>query len=156
MAWTTPRNWSAAEIVGATMFNTHLRDNLNELKYPPFSQSILSEAWSGYATAYTGISSLSATININGGDVLCHLACYVSGGAPTFNLLINQSGYTSANSGLAFVLPGAAERVVFSVWVTGLASGTHVIQPVFKCSGAKSATFRGHVSPTIFWAREVS
>lgn len=32
MAWTTPRTWVAAELVTASQFNTHIRDNLNALR----------------------------------------------------------------------------------------------------------------------------
>jgi hypothetical protein len=32
MAWTTPRTWTAGEVVTAAMMNTHIRDNLNVLK----------------------------------------------------------------------------------------------------------------------------
>lgn len=32
MAWTTPRTWTAGELVTANEMNTHLRDNLNILK----------------------------------------------------------------------------------------------------------------------------
>lgn len=31
MAWTSPRTWSAGEILTASLLNTHLRDNFNEL-----------------------------------------------------------------------------------------------------------------------------
>lgn len=33
MAWTDPRTWSAGEIPTATIFNTHVRDNLNALRH---------------------------------------------------------------------------------------------------------------------------
>jgi hypothetical protein len=32
MAWTTPRTWTAGEVVTAAMMNAHVRDNLNVLK----------------------------------------------------------------------------------------------------------------------------
>lgn len=32
MAWTTPRTWVAGETVTASLLNTHLRDNLTELR----------------------------------------------------------------------------------------------------------------------------
>jgi len=31
MAWTTPRTWVTAEVVTASVFNTHIRDNLEDL-----------------------------------------------------------------------------------------------------------------------------
>lgn len=31
MAWTTPKDWSVAEVVTASALNTHLRDNMNEV-----------------------------------------------------------------------------------------------------------------------------
>lgn len=32
MAWTTPRTWTAGELVTAAIGNTHWRDNLNALR----------------------------------------------------------------------------------------------------------------------------
>ena len=32
MSWTTPRTWVALEVPSAAMFNTHIRDNSNELR----------------------------------------------------------------------------------------------------------------------------
>lgn len=32
MAWTTPRDWTASEVVTASIMNTHVRDNLNALR----------------------------------------------------------------------------------------------------------------------------
>ena len=34
MAWTTPRTWVDGEVVTASIMNTHIRDNLNELRAP--------------------------------------------------------------------------------------------------------------------------
>jgi len=34
MAWTTPRNWLAGELVTETQLNEQIRDNLNVLKTP--------------------------------------------------------------------------------------------------------------------------
>ena len=32
MSWTTPKTWSAGELVTAAMFNTHIRDNEQALR----------------------------------------------------------------------------------------------------------------------------
>lgn len=32
MAWTTPRNWVAGELVTAALFNLHIRDNENAIQ----------------------------------------------------------------------------------------------------------------------------
>lgn len=53
MAWTTPRTWTDAETVTASIMNTHVRDNLNEL-YDPGD-------WSTYTPTVSGYTSVALT-----------------------------------------------------------------------------------------------
>ena len=55
MAWTTPRTWVAAEVPTASIFNTHVRDNLNALAPAPTSFTPTLGVWTlgnGTATGY--------------------------------------------------------------------------------------------------------
>jgi hypothetical protein len=45
MAWTTPRTFVAAELLTASIFNTHLRDNLNFLRDTLLGSSDLGSNW---------------------------------------------------------------------------------------------------------------
>lgn len=157
MTWTTPKTWSADEIVGAADMNTHIRDNLNELKDPPFYHSAITAEWRWEgANDWTGVSSLSAVIGTNGGDVMVGFQGLVVGERGHANLLIDGSAYTSGERGIAqawhsnMTITGMSINYV--IWVTGLASGTHTFQPIHSGAGK----LRGDLSPTIFWAREVS
>ena len=159
MAWTTPKTWSADELVGAANLNTHIRDNMNELKDPPFYHSAITANWSASATDYTGVSSLSAVLGTNGGDVLVGFQAATNTYRSCVNLLIDGSAYTSANSGLDWrpEFGTTASKMHYTVWVTGLASGTHTFQPILRTiNAANYAPLLGGQSPTIFWAREVS
>lgn len=75
MAWTTPRTWVDNEDVTASLMNTHVRDNLNELRDPgdwtSYTPTIANLSTSTYtATGYyqyvnqsTVVSRISITIN---------------------------------------------------------------------------------------------
>lgn len=159
MTWTTPKTWSANEIVGAADMNTHIRDNLNELKAPPFYHSAITANWSANVT-WTGISSLSAVLGTNGGDIMCGIRAHVVGARACFNLLIDGSAYTSAQRGIgqawhANMASPTGQTIDFVVWITGLASGTHTFQPLMSAISTWS-TLEGTTMPTLFWAREVS
>lgn len=53
MAWTTPRTWTDAETVDAAIMNTHVRDNLNELRDPG--------DWASYTPTVSGFTSVVTT-----------------------------------------------------------------------------------------------
>jgi hypothetical protein len=55
-SWTTPRTWVAAETVGATTMNSHVRDNLNHL-----SEQISRAAWTSFTPAWTSLTVGSGT-----------------------------------------------------------------------------------------------
>lgn len=151
MAWTVPRTWSAGEIVGGADMNTHIRDNLNAVKDPPFYHSAVTSAWTwGGAGDWTGVTSLSATIATYGGDVMVGFQALVSNSNGVIDLNVNTTAYAGTTRGLGRA--DSAGMLQYVVWVTGLASGTHTFQPIF--SGG--ATLGGDLSPTLFWAREVS
>lgn len=53
MAWTTPRTWTDTETVNASIMNTHVRDNLNELRDPG--------DWASYTPTVSGFTTVSLT-----------------------------------------------------------------------------------------------
>ncbi len=50
MAWTSPRTWSACEIVTAAIMNTHVRDNLNQT-FPALVTTLGDSVWATGANA---------------------------------------------------------------------------------------------------------
>jgi hypothetical protein len=60
MAWTAPRTFVAAELVTASMLNTHLRDNLNELRAGGLALSSQTGGDFLYAASSTQVGRLAA------------------------------------------------------------------------------------------------
>jgi len=67
MGWTTPRSYTAGDLITAAILNTHIRDNLKYLK--------------GLAGAVTFSDDLITTHNVDGVDISGHESRHVSGGA---------------------------------------------------------------------------
>lgn len=162
MSWTTPKTWSANEIVGAADMNTHIRDNMNALKDPPFYQTAITANWSASATTWTGISSLSAVLNTYGGDIMVHFQAFIWNEEAAVNLQYNGTSYVTTTSGLARTMrigltgTNIGNHVTYTVWVTGLPSGTHVFAPVVKTDNGQWAQLQGDRNPIMFWVREAS
>lgn len=53
MAWTTPRTWTDTETVTASIMNTHVRDNLDELRDPG--------DWDTYTPTVSGFTNVAVT-----------------------------------------------------------------------------------------------
>lgn len=60
MAWTTPRTWVAAEVVTASLMNTHIRDNLDVLRAGGLALSSQAAQDFIYASSATQLSRLAA------------------------------------------------------------------------------------------------
>jgi len=71
MAWTTPRTWTAGELVTATLLNTHLRDNLNALKALP-AQGVnkTADTWTTSSTSFVSITGAEMEVTTAGGRLL--------------------------------------------------------------------------------------
>ncbi len=109
MAWTTPRTWVHNEVVTAAVFNTHIRDNLNETigSLTRKNSSILRTS-SGSVIEFGGISSVidAAGAVDNGNTTLT--ASYVNmvtssytvtSGWTTFTaVLLGWSSYNGGNN----------------------------------------------------------
>jgi len=173
MAWTTPRTWTGLMQPGATGLNTELRDNLNALKNPPFAHTAFSDtAAAPYATTGTVYIAINATtlshqITTFGGALLIALQVRLTAAAATFlDFAWSASGgafYSAmasavggATTGL-FVHAGDLDNVNLQAWLTGLASGTYTIRPIWKVgAGTTTATVQSSGQTVQFWVREMS
>ena len=67
MGWTTPRSYTAGDLITAAILNTHIRDNLKYLK--------------GLAGAITFDAAIITAHYVDGVDISGHESRHVSGGA---------------------------------------------------------------------------
>lgn len=109
MAWTSPRTWVHAEVPTASIFNTHLRDNLTFLK------TYVNDAGKIPALSSTYIANLSGA-NLTG--------LVISTGANTYTVGKQNFG---ADSTSRFLVPvgtdkfdgSAGNKTAGSIWVEG-------------------------------------
>lgn len=172
MTYTIPKTWVVDEVLGATDMNTYVRDNIAALKDPPsFLTAFASGALvlSTTATTFTAISSaLSASLGTYGGDIMVFIQLQLAGDTDTRRIsldwLVNGTALYGAYAfGAGRARPGittatTGNTTVFGpLLVTGLASGTHVFQPVWKTDAGTAFTWATTgAAPVIMWAREVS
>ena len=172
MAYTIPKTWAVDEVLGATDMNTYVRDNIAALKDPPsFLTAFASGALvlSTTATTFTAISSaLSASLGTYGGDIMVFIQLQLAGDGDTRRISLDwwvngtalYGAYAFGAGGLGPGVTTAAKgkMTVFGpLLVTGLASGTHVFQPVWKTNAGTAFTWATTgAAPVIMWAREVS
>lgn len=172
MAYTIPKTWTVDELLGATDMNTYVRDNVAALKNPPsFLTAFASGALvlSTTATTFTAISSaLSASLGTYGGDIMVFIQLQLAGDTDSRRIsldwLVNGTALYGAYAfGAGRAKPGTTtatkgNTTVFGpLLVTGLASGTHVFQPVWKTDAGTAFTWATTgAAPIIMWVREVS
>lgn len=156
MTWTTPKTFTAGMVITETDLNTHLRDNLNALKMPPFQQIVTASAGVFATTASTAVpistANLSVTLNTFGGDVQAVFQGVCPNAGGMFNLDYDGTAWTDRPSGIIYSRQD--DRFMFyHVWVTGLPSGTHTFRPTWHGTGqALNLDITG--VPAIFWVRE--
>lgn len=172
MAYTIPKTWTVDELLAATDMNTYVRDNVAALKNPPsFLTAFASGALvlSTTATTFTAISSaLSASLGTYGGDIMVFIQLQLAGDIDarriSLDWLVNGTALYGAYAfGAGRARPGTTtsttgNTTVFGpLLVTGLASGTHVFQPVWRTDAGTAFTWATTgAAPIIMWVREVS
>jgi len=154
MAWTIPATITAGQVLGATLWNEQVRDNIGVLKSPPFQQIV----WNGSAnaTASTAVpistASLSIALTTYGGDIHCVFRGYQgNGNSILYGLTWDNTGF---NSGSAISRHSTEGTVGFDIWVTGLASGSHTFRPVWWQGAGLAMLLQGASANAVFWARE--
>lgn len=96
--FTTPRTWVAGELVTASMMNTHVRDNLVQLKTPPSARynntSYTPVAVSSSTWVEPDTSNLTVNVTTAGGRLKISWQClvYQSGGSEGIHFNIGVDG----------------------------------------------------------------
>ena len=108
------------------------------------------------ATASTAIpitAGISAALTTYGGELNVYFkATFTGQGNGVFNLEYNGTAYTDRPSGIT--VGALAQEVSFSVWVTGLASGSNVFVPTWKSPGGNVLGIDASSMNLDFWVRE--
>lgn len=184
MGYTEPKTWTNEPLVAADL-NTHLRDNLDALKDPPFAVYNMVEGTdlTVSSTSFVDLDAtdgkLELTITTTGGDVMICFRCTIRGGASTILFLdvsVDGTAYGVTTLGAADGLYavnglGTADEIDGSVlfWhiipgtaLGGIAAGSHT----FRLRGKVDATgnvviHRGAGTAAgdtagQFWVREMS
>lgn len=159
MAWTTPLTWTAGMALGATDFNTHIRDNLNNLKSPSFGRTACNPTAvpniKTTGTTWTAITAgISLTLTTYGGALHCGFQGINNAGEFLAAFAVDDVVYTGIHpSGIAKVPSG-----LFSIedWIVDItASGSHTIRPAWRVpAGTVTANISCSGQPAIFWVRE--
>ncbi len=162
MTWTAPKTWAADELVTATDFNTHLRDNLLALKQPP-SQQIVRLNTSSYTTTSTAFvtvddTNLKITLTTAGGDVLIWFnAVANTSGAYSLMLTLSIDGVDQGPAnGLTYVYGTGITPLSFVLLASGISAGEHLYRLRFRVSGGTGTLISTANMPVIFGVREVS
>lgn len=174
MAWTTPQTWTNTKVRRGEM-NTHLRDNLIELKYPAGAVYDIKETtdYSTTSTSYTDISATEGKFlhtittlgdgNGGNGDIMGGLtaAIYSSTAIRIYFRVLLDGVAQNADDGL-FVSEGTGLRSAsFPLLLRGIAAGEHAIKLQWKVSSgtgvllANAGTLTRDIKGQ-FWVREIS
>lgn len=156
MAWITPKTWTAGMVISETDLNTHLRDNLNALKAPPFQQVAYTGAALFSSSASTAVpintANLSITLNTQGGDVQVQFMALQDA---TYVTLYGLDYDGTAWGGTGIFRQGAGDGIVsYNVWITGLPSGNHTFRPTWWVPVGNMSKINPTALPVVFWARE--
>lgn len=109
MAWTSPRNWNASELVTAALLNTHLKDNLLYL-YQGGGASSVYGAWNSWTPTITGYTTVTLTAT---GSYIQVGKTVIARGAYTLNTVT-----TLGTATIAISLPVTASSTNMNAGIT--------------------------------------
>lgn len=175
MAWTPPRTWLNEDVSRGDM-NTHLRDNLLALKYPPCAVYIIQETLN-YSTNSTSFTDINATEgkfmhtittagdgNGGNGDVFIGLASsvYAATSILIYFRILMDGIVQNADDGLLVVGTSTGiGNASFLVPIRNIPPGQHAFKLQWKVSGGTAilpanAGTSGLACKGEFWVREMS
>ena len=157
MAWTTPITWTNSAVVGATEMNEQIRDNMNFLFAPTFDMIVtaytaVAQVTGTASTAVPITAGLSSEITTFGGNIHCYFQSWVSGSWAMF--YIDYNGTSVSAAGVSGLVSADDSIVIMNAWITGLASGTHVITPMWSQAGGNVMRLLSSGNPVTWWVRE--
>ncbi len=143
--WTTPRTWSVSETLTATLFNQHIRDNLDWLKTPASASATLTSNISTTSTSFVDATGLSVTFTTRGGNVLALAMLTVqASAAETAYFRLNLDG-----TGTSFLcqqrLASASDvQSVALMWLfSSVSAASHTIKVQYASAAGATVTLNG-------------
>lgn len=140
MSWTAPRTFVTGEIETASIFNTHLRDNLTALQA---QSAVVAAAETSASTSYANLATAGPALTlVTGTQVLLTVGAEMAASAAAS---VYMSAAVSGASTLAAADPSAVVANSSSVFnvsqqsyqslFTGLTAGTNTFTAKYKVSG---------------------
>lgn len=133
MAWTAPRTWSDNEVVGATIMNTHVRDNENYLlsgKVIGQSTFVGSADDTSTSTSFVDVDATNLTITVTPQStrvkvtfIFTALASVTNDAEYTIRSIALGADAGNATHGLARSVVGTSMHMTLSAVFTGLTAG---------------------------------
>lgn len=143
MAWTTPRTWVNGEVPGETIFNAHVRDNLNYLLSGRGGSAAARDNNASYTTSsgtFVDIdgTNLAITATIQSGKALILFTGVTLMAAaseqPAFDISVDGTRF-GGSDGLLTAQAGTNTHkipICIAVIKTGLSVGSHTFKPVWR------------------------
>lgn len=161
MAWTNPKTWTVGAILSASDLNTHVRDNLNELKNPPTKTVEPTTARTTTSTSFVTVDGtfFKHSLTTTGGDVLVGFQGVVTSSTnATVSFTVEVDGVKVSGASTHGIWKGVnvgtgGAGVTLSWLATGLSPGVHTFELFWKTS---TGTLTLEANTNQFWAREIS
>ncbi len=157
MGWTTPKTWVPGEVLSASDFNTHLRDNLNALLTRPLGAVLWSNG-ADYTTSSTSFvdidgTNLAKTITPVSTKVLLLFSAtaYIGGLTSYFDFTVDGTRLGGAN-GLQVAGSSAVNTtmpVFMAAVVTVTPGAVHTFKVQWKASGGTISLYANTTFPSL-------
>ena len=175
MGWTTPKTWADEDPFTAAILNTHIRDNLADLKSDVqalegaaggtryYKSSVITSNLSLSSTSWADISGISFNMTVTAGDVwkfTFFIGYFQEGRSTDFDLIIDNTHRNYTANGLdgwgEFGDAESGTHILVDV-ITNLAAGTRAIKMRYKAeSGQDAAAIRGDRGPAFLLAEKLN
>lgn len=146
--YTTPRTWTAAELVTASIMNTHVRDNLDYLKARPVARfaDLDGTVASTTSTSFVDLTGASVSITTSGSSrllIMAHVVWQVSVATlGTITAVVDGTNQGDATQGIIYQNLASSRAACSFQFVTSAAvsDGAHTVKLQYKVDGASTLT----------------
>lgn len=145
--WTQPKTWTNEPLIAGDM-NTHLRDNLEALKDPPYDTHTLNEV-SDLTTSSTTFVSVDSdfefTITTFGGPVKCYFrGTVVLNGTVYFDVEVDGVRVAGDDGAVHMTMATTLNLPMsFQIFIDNLDPGSHTFKLMWKVSAGTVTLYSG-------------
>lgn len=152
MSWTTPRTWTATEVVTAAEMNTHIRDNLNDLNIrSTLVSATVSTSESTASTTFTDLATVGPAVTTTVGTsglilviLTSHVAVDTAGGFATMGVAVSGATTVATNEAYAVTYQAYAINAAHqgsAVFPLVVNPGSNTFTAKYHSTGGATATF---------------